>query len=123
MHVAPTDFLTSNGFEIARYEVIDVVGSRITVNGMEMIVVRDITQSDRTLALRNADGTPNGPRTASPCFTAQRPPAVSLARGGRGRRRPRHPGAVAAESARRGAEPNRLIPEGRGAVACGSVTE
>lgn len=58
VHVAPTSFLASNGLEIARHEVIEVVGSRITVNGEEMIVAREITQEGRTLAVRDADGTP-----------------------------------------------------------------
>jgi hypothetical protein len=58
VHVAPTSFLASNGFEIARHEVLDVVGSRITVNGERIIVARDITQGGRTLAVRNTDGTP-----------------------------------------------------------------
>lgn len=58
VHVAPTSFLTANGFEIVRHEVMDVVGSRINVNGEEMIVAREITQDGRTLALRDAAGTP-----------------------------------------------------------------
>jgi len=58
VHIAPTSFLTANGFEIARHEVLDVVGSRITVNGEAMIVAREIAQGGRTLTLRGADGTP-----------------------------------------------------------------
>lgn len=58
VHVAPADFLVSNGFAITRHEVMDVVGSRITVNGEEMIVARELTQNGRTLAVRDADGMP-----------------------------------------------------------------
>ncbi len=58
VHVAPTSFLSANGFEIARHEVMDVVGSRITVNGEEMIVAREITQDGQTLAVRDASGMP-----------------------------------------------------------------
>ncbi len=59
VHVAPNDFLTSNNFAIERHEEIEIVGSRITVNGEEMIVARELTQDGRTLAVRDSNGMPS----------------------------------------------------------------
>ena len=72
VHVAPASFLASNGFEIARHEVIDVVGSRITVHGEAMIVARDITRDPRGVWTQLRD--PDEPTRVTA------PPVVRVAR-------------------------------------------
>lgn len=58
VYVAPRGFLEREGIELTMGKTITVVGSRTQWGGSEVIIARQVTVGSKSVAVRNADGTP-----------------------------------------------------------------
>ncbi len=58
IHLGPSDFLSSKGFQFAPQDRIQVTGSKVTYQGHPAIIAREVKAHDKVLTLRNAQGIP-----------------------------------------------------------------
>ncbi len=58
VHIGPSDYISQKGFSFAKGDAVEVVGSKVTMAGMEVVLAREITKDGKTLILRNARGIP-----------------------------------------------------------------
>jgi hypothetical protein len=58
VHAGPSSYISQKEFSFAKGEAIEVVGSKVTIAGKEVILAREITRDGKTLVLRNAQGVP-----------------------------------------------------------------
>jgi DNA/RNA endonuclease YhcR with UshA esterase domain len=56
--VGPTWFITKQGFSFAKGDAVEITGSKVSNNGQEGIIAREIKKSGKTLTLRQASGRP-----------------------------------------------------------------
>jgi hypothetical protein len=59
VHVGPNTYISSQQFSFAQGDQIEVVGSKVNMNGTDVILAREIRNEGKTLVLRNAQGVPN----------------------------------------------------------------
>lgn len=65
VHAGPSAYISQKQFSFAKGDTIEVLGSKVTLQGKEALLAREITKDGRTLVLRNAQGIPEwsgGPR-------------------------------------------------------------
>lgn len=62
VHVGPTDYITSQQFSFAAGDVLEVTGSKVTMQGKDALLAREIKKEGKTLVLRNAQGIPKWSR-------------------------------------------------------------
>ena len=58
VHAGPSSYISQKGFSFAKGDTIEVLGSKVNLNGKPAILAREITKDGRTLVLRNAQGIP-----------------------------------------------------------------
>jgi DNA/RNA endonuclease YhcR with UshA esterase domain len=58
VHVAPTAFLMSHEFAIAKGDQVEIVGSKKHYRGADALIARTITRRDKTFIFRRPDGKP-----------------------------------------------------------------
>ncbi len=58
VYLGPTAFLSQQGFSFTKGDAIEVTGSKVTRNGQEGIIAREVKQSGKTLVLRDQYGKP-----------------------------------------------------------------
>ncbi len=58
VHVGPAAYIAGQQFSFAKGEQVEVVGSKVSLDGGEAIIAREIKKDGRTLVLRNAQGVP-----------------------------------------------------------------
>jgi DNA/RNA endonuclease YhcR with UshA esterase domain len=58
VHASPSSYVSQKQFSFTKGEAIEVVGSKVTIAGKEVILAREITKDGKTLVLRNAQGVP-----------------------------------------------------------------
>lgn len=58
VHVGPSAYVTQKGFSFVKGDEIEVVGSKVTMAGKDVVLAREIKKGDRTLPLRDAQGFP-----------------------------------------------------------------
>ncbi len=58
VHVAPTAFLMSHEFAIAKGDQVEIVGSKVRYRGADALIARTITRRNQTFILRRSDGKP-----------------------------------------------------------------
>ena len=58
VHVGPVTFISAQGFVVAAGDAITVTGSKVTVQGKEAILAREITRGEQSLTLRDDRGVP-----------------------------------------------------------------
>jgi hypothetical protein len=58
VHVGPSSYIAKKQFTFAKGDTIEVVGSKVTISGKEVLLAREITKDGKTLVLRNAEGIP-----------------------------------------------------------------
>ena len=58
VQVAPVDFLKFMDITFAKGEEIQVIGSKVTVNGNPLILARTITRNNNDVAVRDKQGAP-----------------------------------------------------------------
>jgi len=58
VHLGPSAFLSSKGFQFAKGDQVEVTGSKVTFQGHEAIIAREVRKGGKVLTLRNAQGIP-----------------------------------------------------------------
>lgn len=58
VHLGPTAFLRDQQAEIAKGDAVDILGSRVVVDGESVVLAREIKKGGRTWMLRDASGRP-----------------------------------------------------------------
>ena len=58
VHVAPTAFLASRQFVVAKGDHVEIVGSKVRYSGADALIVRTITRRNQTFIFRRPDGKP-----------------------------------------------------------------
>jgi len=59
VHLGPADFVAGQQFAFAKGDKIEVTGSKVNMQGTDVILAREVKKDGRTLVLRNAQGVPN----------------------------------------------------------------
>lgn len=59
VHVGPAAYVAKNGFEFSAGDQIEVTGSRVNLDGTDVILAREIKKDGKTLTLRNSQGIPD----------------------------------------------------------------
>lgn len=57
-HLGPVAFLKERTIEVAKGDTLEILGSRVTMGGEPVLLVREIKKGDRTWTLRDASGRP-----------------------------------------------------------------
>lgn len=58
VHVGPSDFVTNQGFSFAKGDAVEILGSKVTIDGKEALIAREVTKDGKTLTLRDKTGRP-----------------------------------------------------------------
>jgi hypothetical protein len=58
VHVGPSSFVTKEGFAFAKGDSVQVLGSKVTIDGKEALISRELTKDGKTLTLRDKTGQP-----------------------------------------------------------------
>lgn len=58
VHVGPSDFVANAGFTFAKGDSVQVLGSKVTIDGKEALIAREVTRDGKTLTLRDKTGRP-----------------------------------------------------------------
>jgi len=58
VHAGPSGYIAENHFSFAKGDVIEVIGSKVTIQDKDALLAREITKDEKTLVLRNAQGIP-----------------------------------------------------------------
>ena len=58
VHVGPASFVSSKNVTFANGDTLTVVGSKVTMEGQEVVIAREIKKGDQVLTLRDAKGFP-----------------------------------------------------------------
>ncbi len=73
VQLAPSQYLSQNQFRINRGDQIQVTGSRLNVNGNDVLLARLVSNGQRTVALRTPQGAPQWTRAQAGQFGQQQP--------------------------------------------------
>ncbi len=58
VHLGPTAYVQQKGFTFAKGDQVELIGSRVKLNGQDVVIARQITKDKQTLTLRDAQGFP-----------------------------------------------------------------
>jgi hypothetical protein len=58
VHVGPTAYLTGKGIALAKGDVLEIVGSRVSIDAEPVVIARQIKKGTDTWTLRDASGRP-----------------------------------------------------------------
>lgn len=58
IYVGPVDFVKTFGIAFAKGDQIQVIGSRVKVDGADLVLAREVTRKETTLILRDKNGEP-----------------------------------------------------------------
>jgi hypothetical protein len=58
VHVGPTAYLAERGISLAKGDVVEIVGSRVSIGGEPVLIAKQLTKGDATWTLRDASGRP-----------------------------------------------------------------
>ena len=58
VHVGPSTYVDQQGLSFAAGEQIEVTGSRIKLEGTDVLIAREIKKGEKVLTLRNSQGIP-----------------------------------------------------------------
>jgi hypothetical protein len=64
VRVGPASFVSSRNFTFEKGDRLTVVGSKVTMNGQQVVIAREIRKGDQVLTLRDAKGFPLWSRRA-----------------------------------------------------------
>jgi hypothetical protein len=70
--LGPSTFITSKGFSFHKGDALEVTGSRITMNGINYLIAREVVKDGKSLRLRDKGGKPqwSGMGMGGPCPAA-----------------------------------------------------
>ncbi len=57
-HLGPTRFLEKNKFIFAKGDQVEIIGSKVEMDGADALLAREVKKGGKTLTLRNAQGVP-----------------------------------------------------------------
>ncbi len=68
VHLGPTNWLTDRKYEFAKGDHLQVLGSKVTIDGADAFIAREITKGDAKIVLRDENGIPEwaGGRRGTP---------------------------------------------------------
>jgi len=58
VHAGPSSYIAEQQFSFTKGDTIEVVGSKVSIQGKETLLARTISKDAKTLTLRNAQGIP-----------------------------------------------------------------
>ena len=58
VHLGPSSYVTQQGFTFAKGDVVEVVGSKVTIDGTAAVIAREVVKDGKTLTLRDKTGRP-----------------------------------------------------------------
>lgn len=58
VHLGPSAYLKSKGFEFAKGDKVEVTGSKVSFQGHPAIIAREVKRDGKVLTLRNTQGIP-----------------------------------------------------------------
>ena len=58
VHLGPASFIAREGFSFAKGDAVEVIGSKVTINGAEVVIAREVVKDGKTLILRDKTGRP-----------------------------------------------------------------
>jgi hypothetical protein len=58
IHVGPTAYLTEKGIAFAKGDMLEIVGSRVTIDNEPVVIARQIKKGENTWTLRDTSGRP-----------------------------------------------------------------
>ena len=58
VRLGPTPFLSQNNFNVAKGDTLSVAGSKLNIQGTDILIAREVIKDGKTLTLRNAQGFP-----------------------------------------------------------------
>jgi hypothetical protein len=58
VHLGPASFVSAKNVNLEKGDALTVVGSKITMQGEEIVIAREIRKGDQVLTLRDAKGLP-----------------------------------------------------------------
>jgi hypothetical protein len=58
VHLGPTAYLDEQKISLAKGDTVEIVGSRVTVDGEEVVIAKSIRKGDQVWTLRDATGRP-----------------------------------------------------------------
>jgi len=58
IHVGPPEFLKEYDINLAKGDQVSVLGSKLTIDGTDEVLAKEITKGDNTATLRDRKGTP-----------------------------------------------------------------
>lgn len=56
--LGPSRFIAGKGFSFAKGDSVDVTGSKVTMDGKEHVIAREVVKDGKTLTLRDKNGVP-----------------------------------------------------------------
>ena len=66
VHLGPADYIASQQVSFAAGDLVQVTGSKVKVQGNEVVLAREVKKEGKTLVLRNSGGVPNWSRGRRP---------------------------------------------------------
>ena len=57
-HLGPSSYVNGSGFAFRKGDQVQVVGSKVKMNGKDVLLAREVSKDGKTLILRNAQGVP-----------------------------------------------------------------
>ena len=58
VHVGPSGYVTQQGFRFAEGDQVEIVGSKVELNGTVAVIAREVRKGDKVLSLRDKQGIP-----------------------------------------------------------------
>ena len=58
VHVGPASFVTSKNVTFSKGDALTVIGSKVTIQGQQVMIAREVRKGDQVLTLRDAKGFP-----------------------------------------------------------------
>jgi hypothetical protein len=58
VHLGPAAWMTRQQFQVAKGDSLEILGSKVTVDGQPAFIARTVTRGDQTMVLRNENGIP-----------------------------------------------------------------
>ncbi len=58
VHLGPSGFLAAKNFKFAKGDQVEVTGSKVTFEGHDAIIAREVKMGGKVLTLRDAQGIP-----------------------------------------------------------------
>ncbi len=58
VHVGPSSYISAQGFSFAKGDALEIIGSKVKINGQDVLLAREVKKDGKVLTLRDAKGFP-----------------------------------------------------------------